>query len=261
MVPHHTTATTHILKPGIGKRRDGLDLSLSVENEWFCLKLVEAFGLPVARAEIAAFEDQKVLVVERFDRTWTRNGRLIRLPQEDLCQALGYPVSRKYESEGGPGIPLLMKHLGASDHPGEDRRHFLQAQVLFWALGATDGHAKNFSQFLGPAGRFRLTPLYDVMSAQPNVDAGQIPRNRYKLAMAIGQSRHYVIGRINKRHLIETMGVCGLSEADGTAIVHELAARATAALDMTLGGLPAGFPVELAEAITRGIRQRFGLLE
>lgn len=259
MVPHGTTATTHILKPAIGRRRDGLDLSLSVENEWLCLRLVAAFGLPVARAEVVTFEDQKVLVVERFDRTWTQDGRLIRLPQEDLCQALGYPVSKKYESEGGPGIPHLVKHLGTSDDPAGDRRLFLQAQVLFWALGATDGHAKNFSQFLRPGGRFRLTPLYDVMSAQPNVDAGQIPRNRYKLAMAVGRNRHYVVGRIGRRHLAETMGVCGLSDADSGTLMDELAARAAAALNVVLRGLPADFPLELAEAIAGGIRMRFGL--
>lgn len=257
MVPHGTTATTHILKPAIGKRRDGLDLSLSVENEWLCLRLVEAFGLPVARAEIVDFADQRALAVERFDRRWTPDGRLIRLPQEDLCQALGYPVTRKYEAEGGPGIPTLVRHLVAGDDPAGDRRLFLGAQVLFWALGATDGHAKNFGQFLRPGGRFRLTPLYDVMSAQPNADAGQIPRNRYKLAMAVGRNRHYAVGRIGRRHFVETMNLCGLPEADAAGLVDELAARAPAALDAVLGSLPAGFPAGLADAIARGVRARF----
>ena len=87
-VPHGTTPTTHIIKPEIGLLKNGIDLSLSVENEYLCLKLVGALGLPVTNAEMAQFGGRKALVVERFDRSWTRDGRLLRLPQEDCCQAL-----------------------------------------------------------------------------------------------------------------------------------------------------------------------------
>ncbi|NKC16553.1 MAG: hypothetical protein GKR94_31440 [Gammaproteobacteria bacterium] len=51
-IPHGTTATTHILKPEIGKRPGGMDLSLSVENEYLCMKLLNALGLPAADAAI-----------------------------------------------------------------------------------------------------------------------------------------------------------------------------------------------------------------
>ena len=94
-VPHGTTATTHILKPQIGVR-DGTDLSRSVENEHFCMRILDALGIPVAKTEIADFADQRALVVERFDRQWTRNGRLLRVPQEDCCQALGVLPTLKY---------------------------------------------------------------------------------------------------------------------------------------------------------------------
>jgi serine/threonine-protein kinase HipA len=43
----------------------------------------------------------------------------------------------------------------------------MRAQLLFWMFTAIDGHAKNFSIRLLPEGRFRLTPLYDVISAWP----------------------------------------------------------------------------------------------
>jgi serine/threonine-protein kinase HipA len=128
------------------------------------------FGLPTARTEIREFSGRRALVVERFDRLHTRDGRLLRLPQEDCCQALSVPPPRKYEPDGGPGMRIL-DLLKASDEPEADQTLFLKAQIVFWLLGATDGHAKNFSIFLLPGGRFRLTPLYDVMSAQPNVDA------------------------------------------------------------------------------------------
>lgn len=101
----------------------------------------------------------RTLVVERFDRRWTSDKRLLRLPQEDSCQALSVPPSRKYQSDGGPGLKDILELLKGSDAPSQDLTMFLRASIVFWLIGATDGHAKNFSIFLGPGGRFRLTPL------------------------------------------------------------------------------------------------------
>lgn len=78
--PVGTTATTHILKPQIGRLPNGIDLSNSVENEYLSLKLLTALGVPSADAEIADFGERRTLIVERFDRRWTRAGRLLRLP-------------------------------------------------------------------------------------------------------------------------------------------------------------------------------------
>ena len=157
--PAGTTATTHILKPSIGRLPNGIDLTFSVENEFFCLKLLAALGVPAANAEMRNFGDVRTLVVERFDRLWTRDSRLLRKPQEDMCQALSYPPSLKYEAEGGPGLRAILDLLRGSDEPEQDRLLFLKANVVFWLIGATDGHAKNFSVALSPGGRFRLTPL------------------------------------------------------------------------------------------------------
>jgi serine/threonine-protein kinase HipA len=85
---------------------------------------------------------------ERFDRLWTGDKRLLRLPQEDCCQALSVPPTRKYESDGGPGMVAILDLLKGSDELEADRRFFLKAQILFCLLGATDGHAKNFSIFM-----------------------------------------------------------------------------------------------------------------
>ncbi len=182
--PHGTTPTTHIFKTQIGRLPNGIDLSHSVENEYYCLKLAAAFGLPVNRAEIHTFGTTKALVIERFDRHWTADGRLLRLPQEDCCQALAIPPSRKYQSDGGPGMIDILKLLKGSDDPAKDQTTLLQAQILFWLIGAPDGHAKNFSLFLGPSGGYRLTPLYDVLTAQPSLDPHQIERKQLSLAMS-----------------------------------------------------------------------------
>lgn len=78
--PHGSTPTTHILKPQIGEIPSAsgmIDMSNSVDNEHYCLQLLAAFGLKVATTKVATFGARKVLVVERFDREWRPDGRLL----------------------------------------------------------------------------------------------------------------------------------------------------------------------------------------
>jgi serine/threonine-protein kinase HipA len=257
-VPHGTTATTHIIKPQIGHLPN--DLTNSVENEYFCLQLVAALGLRAATSRIIDFAGKRVLAIERFDRIWTRDYRLLRLPQEDCCQALSVPPSRKYESDGGPGIPTIVNFLKGSDTPEVDLRTFLKAQMVFWLLGATDGHAKNFSIHLAPSGRFRLAPLYDIVSTQPSLDAGQIKRNQMKLAMAVGTNRHYVVHTILGRHFVQTAGAYGLPANMAIDLIAELNDTAVATIDRTLAALPKGFPEAIAASIADGAKQRLKAL-
>jgi serine/threonine-protein kinase HipA len=255
-IPHGTTATTHIIKPQIGHLPNGIDLTNSVENEHFCLELTAALGLPVTKSRIMAFADRRVLAVERFDRTWTRDGRLLRLPQEDCCQALSVPPSRKYEAEGGPGFLKIDDLLRGSDTPDSDRRVLLKAQILFWLVGATDGHAKNFSIALAPGGRFHLTPLYDILSTQPSLDAGQIRKNQMKLAMAIGTNRHYVIHSIVGRHFVQTAKACGLPDKMVKDVIEELMDTTAGSIDQVRSVLPGDFPENIAASISRGTLTR-----
>jgi serine/threonine-protein kinase HipA len=259
--PTGSTATTHILKPQIGTLPNGVDLSNSVENEYLCLKLLAALGVPTATAEITDFGDRRTLVVERFDRLWTKDGRLLRRPQEDTCQALSIPSTRKYQSDGGPGVRDILELLKGSDRPIEDIAVFLRANIVFWLIGATDGHAKNFSVFLGPGGRFSMTPLYDVLTAQPSLDANQIRRNKFKLAMSVGKSRHYPIAEIMPRHFMQTAGDSGVANSLVQAILDDLAARALKTIDAVIETLPAGFPGAVADSVRRGVSQRLRLLD
>ena len=259
--PHGTTPTTHIFKPQIGRLPNGIDLSDSVENEFYCLKLLKAFGLPVNRAEIASFGDKKVLVVERFDRRWTRDGRLIRLPQEDCCQALSIPPTRKYQNEGGPGIVEIMALLQGSDDPIGDRRAFFMSQILFWLIGATDGHAKNFSVFLRPRGSFNLTPFYDVISAQPSLDRNHLRRNVFKLAMSLGNRTHYRIDSIQRRHFIETARKAGLSNEQARQMIAEVGERLFVAVQSMEAALPSAFPGTLHESIRNAVIKRIQKLK
>ena len=251
--PTGATPTTHILKPPIGEIHNGIDLSESVENEHLCLSLCRALGLPAAKTAIARFEDQRVLVVERFDRRWAKDGRLLRLPQEDFCQALSVPSSRKYEKDSGPGIAPILSLLADSDRPDEDRHMFLKAQMVFWLLGATDGHAKNFSIAHGPGGAFRLTPLYDVLSAQPVVDAGRISQNQFTLAMALGTNNRRRMDVITPRHFRQTEAACKLPLGTTDQLRKDILAALPSALKAANKTAAHGVPERLIETFTAGI--------
>lgn len=259
--PLGSTPTTHIFKLPLGLV-GGMqaDMRSSVENEWLCTQLVAAFGLPVARCDIAHFEAQKVLVVERFDRRLSSDGRwLMRLPQEDLCQATATPPYLKYQADGGPGIARILDILAGSENSETDRRQFFKAQVVFWLLAATDGHAKNFSLFHLPGGRYRATPLYDILSAHPVIGhgAGKVAPQKAKLAMAVrGQSNHYLIERIQPRHWLAQARSSGLTEAWADELLNELADNTGEILQKIEGELPPDFPADVAETIFHGIRRQ-----
>lgn len=257
--PHGTTPTTHLFKTQIGRLPNGLDLSNSVENEFYCLGLLKHLGLPVNRAEIMTFGDTKALVIERFDRAW-RNGRLLRLPQEDCCQALAVPPARKYQSDGGPGMIDIATLLKGSDSPADDHGTLFKAQLVFWLMGATDGHAKNFSIFLYPGGGYALTPLYDVLSAQPSLDTRQIERKQMKLAMSVGENRHYRIDDIQPRHFFQSAARAGIAKSVVDDAIDAVVTRMDGALSSLEDGLPADFPQELHASIGAGIRRRMGML-
>jgi serine/threonine-protein kinase HipA len=254
--PLGTTPTTHILKTQIGQLPNGIDLSNSVENEYYCLRLLAAFGLPVNAARIDTFGETKALVIERFDRGWTRDGRLLRLPQEDCCQALSVPPTRKYQSDGGPGMVAILDLLKGSDTPAEDQTTLLKAQLVFWLIGATDGHAKNFSIHLGPGGSYRLTPLYDVLSAQPSLDDRHIERKQMKLAMSVGKSTHYRIDEIQPRHFSQTGATAGLPKSLVADAIEQVADAIGQALARVEDDLPAGFPEEIHAAVSAGLKAR-----
>ncbi len=222
--PVNSTPTTHIFKLPIGRiEHSGIDLSDSVENEWLCLEILRAFGLPVPKASIETFEDMKVLAVERFDRKYSDDKTwIVRRPQEDMCQANGFAPALKYESDGGPGISIIMNLLSASIRPEEDRKQFMKSVFLFWLLGAIDGHAKNFSIFLLQGGRFHLTPIYDVISAYPLVEKRQLEHRKIKMAMALhGKNTHYAYHEIMPRHWFDEAKKVSFPEAEMQFIIDE----------------------------------------
>jgi serine/threonine-protein kinase HipA len=256
-IPLGPTPTSHIFKPALMKGPNGADFSDTPWNEWLCLELCHALGLEAAKAQVLMFGGKPVQVVERFDRRW-HEGILYRLPQEDICQALGVPPTRKYQNDGGPGIVGILTFLNGAVAPREDRLRFMTAQIVFWLLAAIDGHAKNFSIFLTPGG-YKLTPLYDVMSASPY--PGLSP-HKIKLAMAVGEKNHYHLKEIQPRHFYQTGEAAGLSKRDMDDIFSELRARVDAAIkEVEALAAKTGAPKATSGPILEGVAKRAALLK
>jgi serine/threonine-protein kinase HipA len=254
--PVGATPSTHIFKLPIGDIGNA-DMSTSVENEWLCMQIINAFGIRTADCNIAQFGDQKTLVVERFDRRFSQKGDwIVRIPQEDFCQATGTPAGMKYESDGGPGIKKILDFLLHSESSAVDRRMFIKTQILFWLLAATDGHAKNFSIFLQAKGNYHLTPLYDILSAYPIMgeSGGLIHPKKIKMSMAVtGKSRHYLWYKIRKDHWMTTASKAGVAVEVVNQINQEIVESAPAVIETVKEKIPPGYPEYVAVSILNGL--------
>ncbi|MCC8404417.1 type II toxin-antitoxin system HipA family toxin [Paraburkholderia sp. MMS20-SJTN17] len=263
--PHGATPTTHIFKLPLGLVGNRLaDLSTSVENEWLCLRILRAFGLPAANAEVLRFGKQRVLAVERFDRQMHSSGTwLLRLPQEDFCQVYGVPSHRKYENEGGPGVLDLARILQQSVDARQDIETLLASQILFWMLAAPDGHAKNFSIRLLAGGRYRLTPLYDVMSIWPVEGNGPNQWSWYKARLAMGlwsRSKHDAFRDVQRRHFNAMALKCSYG-ADAEPLIQRLIEQTPGVIERVSAALPERFPGKVAERIFTGLQNSAARLD
>jgi serine/threonine-protein kinase HipA len=151
--------STHIIKPSL------LGWTDIASNEAYCLRLARCCGLTTAMSDVAEIGGLSCLVVERFDRTLTNDMRIVRVHQEDFCQALGVLPVSKYEFEGGPSIASVVAALrDITSAPAGDITAFLRAVAINYVVGNSDAHGKNFALLYDPVGGPRLAPLYDIVS-------------------------------------------------------------------------------------------------
>jgi serine/threonine-protein kinase HipA len=178
--------STHILKPPI----QGLEGT--VMNEAFCMILAGKIGLQVPEVTVRRGLDT-LFIVKRFDRERTTDGKVIRIHQEDFCQALGILPEQKYESEGGPALNRCFDLINRSSvRPAADRMALLRWVIFNVLIGNADAHAKNLTILLTDPGP-HLAPFYDLLCTKIY---GSLTD---KLAMKIGgenrpdwlQARHW----------------------------------------------------------------------
>lgn len=172
-LPSDGCPTTHILKPA-STYFDGL-----TENEYFCMKLAKSIGLPVPEVTMHKIKDISFLLIERYDRR-IHDNQIIRIHQEDFCQALGIPSIRKYQNEGGPGFKDCFELLNTTSQPAIDRNLIANALVFNFLIGNMDAHGKNFSLLHQGSSTIRLAPFYDLVCTRAYKDLSP------KMAMKIG---------------------------------------------------------------------------
>jgi serine/threonine-protein kinase HipA len=227
--------STHIIKPGIGEYRD------QALVEHLSMQAARAVGLRAAKTEFREFDGEPALVITRFDRRRARDGSIVRVHQEDMCQALAVYPRKKYEASGGPTTADIARLLRDNSTDGEaDVWEFAQALLFNYLIGAPDAHAKNYSIMHAP-GLTRITPLYDVASALPYDAVGDSEINQ--AAMSIGGKR--VFGTVHGRHwdrLAKGLGV------DAGRLRDEIRRQAAA--------IPAAFEALLDQADAAVLRDR-----
>jgi serine/threonine-protein kinase HipA len=208
-LPKGGQPSTHILKPAIASVED------SVINEGFCLALAQAVGMPAAKVQFLPVDDRHVLLVARYDRLEDADGRLVRIHQEDFCQALGVVPEMKYQNEGGPDLKSCFDLLRKATRPSAPQVLRLLDAVVFNALiGNHDAHAKNFSLLYAGAAP-TLAPLYDLLSTA--VYDHLTP----KMAMKLGSK--YKLSEVQARHWAQFADAAGLSKAQTRKRVLRLA--------------------------------------
>ncbi|MDR1859252.1 MAG: type II toxin-antitoxin system HipA family toxin [Treponema sp.] len=163
--PNDSYPSTQIIKIGNSKYT-GI-----MQNELFCMTLGRNLGLSIPQSIcLRKVKGRLYLDISRYDRRIvSQQGgvfKVERIHQEDFCQALGYPSSKKYQADGGPGLRDCYQAITEySRNKVADVLSLLQWAAFNYLIGNADAHAKNLS-FLHSNGGVTLAPFYDILSTE-----------------------------------------------------------------------------------------------
>ena len=250
--PNGRAASTHIVKPGM-VIASGVTNAAVQAVEFVTMRAARLVGVPAARVEILDFAGVKAFVTTRYDRRTRPDGSVLRIHQEDFCQALSVLPARKYEEDGGPTMADMARLVREAVSPAYLVRDqgMLAGLFAFNLLTAgVDAHAKNHSLLL--AGQsVRLAPAYDLISAHGIWDENRV---RYKSSAAVkyGKARRY--RNITGRDLARTADVLGTDRAGFAELLHDLARELPAALEAAVAELPDGFADEQVRRMPERVR-------
>jgi serine/threonine-protein kinase HipA len=233
-LPLGDTPSTHIIKP------EPLRFPGLAENEAWCMALARRIGLDAAEAWAERIGNVQCLISKRYDRVQGASGEIVRrLHQEDFCQALGYPSSRKYQQEGGPSLRECFQMIRDwSTTPVLDIRHMLDAVIFAAVTGNADAHGKNHS-FLYAQDTRRMAPLYDQVCTMA------WPELSTTLSMKIGSAA--TLAEVSPEHFKQ---LCGIAKLGWPMARERIKTVCRQILDAT--GEPKVLP-ELSDATVREI--------
>ena len=175
-------ASTHILK------FDKKNLHL-VENEYLSLSLAKKVGIDVNDAYIMNIDDEKILVVKRFDREF-KNDKVIKKHIIDGVQILNMPPEYKYQKvygehsavEGVTISKLLEAIEKYTKNPLKEKDKFINWILFNLIIGNSDPHGKNISFYVDKDG-ISITPFYDILNTSLYKE-----HFNTKLALSIGDN-------------------------------------------------------------------------
>lgn len=242
-LPVGLTPSTHILKPPSTLRTGSGRAAFPylVDNEAFCLRLAYHSGLISARASVRHVRDLKVLMIERYDRTRNSAGAVMRLHQEDVCQALSIPPTKKYQSDGGPDIHAVIQLLRRFSAQPTDALEFLERVAFNALIGNNDAHGKNTSLLYAPSG-IVLAPIYDVLSTVV------YERVNKRLAMSIGGQWQW--DQLTSRHWWQQLDITGFSTMEALRRIADMPERIEAAWGRTVAEAASeGFDFPLQDGV------------
>ncbi len=223
-LPRGSAPSSHILKPG------SPGFAHMPVNEHFCMRLAAALHLPVPASAILR-KPGPLYLVQRYDRTTTPDGTLGRIHQIDFCQALNLPSSKKYETEGGPGLSACFDVIATySMQPAKDRLNLISWVIFNYLIGNADAHAKNLSLLITSEG-ISLAPFYDLIST------AAYPDLTLNLALKVGGENRPEW--MQERHWEAFAGISGANPRIVWKIMVELSTAITQKARELLAGLGA----------------------
>lgn len=235
-LPSGAQPSTHILKPEQSAKQALFpDMPL---NEHLCLATASLLGLRASHTKLMEMYGVQVLVVQRYDRWTDADGNVLRIHQEDLCQAAGIMPSDKYEDDGGPAVEDITKIIKlTAQNPLSDIQRYADALLYNWIICGTDAHSKNYSLLHGLNLRSTsLAPLYDVASSMPYADSYAEAR-KWNLAQRIGKATTFQ--RADYRSQWERAAkILGIPERVLMDRARDLASRTPACMAEAIDALP-----------------------
>ncbi|MCX8496293.1 MAG: type II toxin-antitoxin system HipA family toxin [Akkermansiaceae bacterium] len=246
-LPLGDTPSTHIIKP------EPLRFPGLAENEAWCMALARRIGLDTAEARVERIGNVPCLISKRYDRVQGASGEIVRrLHQEDFCQALGYPSSRKYQQEGGPSLRECFQMIRDwSTTPVLDIRHMLDSVIFSAVTGNADAHGKNHS-FLYTQDTRRMAPLYDQVCTMA------WPELSTSLSMKIGSAAS--LAEVSPEHFKQ---LCGIAKLGWPMACERIKTMCRQILDAT--GEPQVLPelrdTTVREIVTKRAERMLSLME
>lgn len=211
--------SSHILKPGVFGI-DGVSPGEQALVEHATMSAARSLGVDAAQTSYTEFDGHPAVVVQRFDRHRDSDGELVRMHQEDMCQALGVDPAHKYEDEGGPGVKhvadLLRSAVAVPAEARTDVHRFAQMVAFNYLCEGPDAHAKNYGLVHVLGGDVFLAPMYDAasgaMASRPDTRLRRFP----KAAMSIGgQYRFAEAGQDQWEAFLQRLGL-----SKDSAVIH-----------------------------------------